>query len=337
MMKIAMSYFGENHTSLCYFARQLDVKYCVTNTGWRKGVYAPAKPWDMIVLREIKQLCNDFGMEWAVFEGVDFIDDVKLGTDKKDEAIKNFCTFLENLSAVGVKTVCYNWMPVWSWFRTRTHENARGGALSTGFHYDDVRDLPVSSGGRVTADQLWTNLEYFLKKVVPVAEKVKVQLAVHPDDPPVPVIAGIDRILITPDAMMKVCDLYPSEYNGITLCQGTFSSMNSDIPAEIRRFGKKGKLFFSHFRDVRGTPENFMEVFHDEGRTDMYEAMKAYYEIGYQGVSRPDHVPTMYGDDNSSPAYGINGNLFAVGYMRGLMESIEHERGIFKKETRIVT
>jgi mannonate dehydratase len=336
MMKIALSYFGENHTPLNYFARQLDIKYCVSNTSWLKGRFGPAAQWDLMTLREVKQLCNDFGMEWSVFEGVDFIDDVKLAdgskdNEKKDGAIKNFCTFLENLSYMGVKTVCYNWMPVWSWFRSRNNNTGRGGALVTAFRYDDVKDLPVSSVGQVTADRLWTNLEYFLKKVVPAAEKFKVQLAVHPDDPPVPVIAGIDRILITPDAMMKVCDLVPSEYNGITLCQGVFSSMNADVPAEIRRFGEKGKLFFSHFRDTCGTPDNFREVFHDEGRTDMYAAMKAYYEINYQGVSRPDHVPTMFGDDNSSPSYGINGNLFAIGYMKGLMESIEHEPGLFKK------
>ena len=108
--------------------------------------------------------------------------------------------------------------------------------------------------------------------------------------------------------------------------------MGEDVPDCIRRFGREGKLFFAHFRDIHGQPEEFVETFHHVGDTDMYEAMKAYYEIGYQGVMRPDHVPTMYGDDNSNPGYGINGNLFATGYMLGLMESIEKELKIKEKE-----
>ena len=145
------------------------------------------------------------------------------------------------------------------------------------------------------------------------------------DDPPVREIAGIERILITPDAMFEVTKLVQSEYNGIALCQGTFSAMGADVPAEIKRFGNAKKLFFSHFRDVQGTLTDFAECFHDEGNQDMYACMKAYYEVEYEGVARPDHIPTMYGDDNSRPAYGIVANLFAIGYMLGLKESIEHE------------
>lgn len=330
-MKIALSYMGGNHTPLNYFARQLGIRYCVSSTFFTPNIYPGAKAWDYMILRETKRRCNDFGMEFSVYEGVEFIDAAKLGTEGRDDAIAAFCTLLENLGHLGVDAVCYNWMPVWGWYRTRVHEEGRGGALVTGFHMDDVRDAPLSQAGTLSADQLWTNLEYFLKKVVPVAEKAKVKLAVHPDDPPVPELAGIQRILITPDAMMEVCKLVPSEYNGITLCQGTFSAMGADVPAEIRPFGKAGKLFFSHFRDVKGSPENFVECFHDEGQTDMVEAVKAYYDVGFEGVSRPDHVPTMYGDDNSSPSYGINGNLFALGYMKGIIETVEKERGIFQK------
>lgn len=327
MIKIALSYFGEAHAPLNHFARQLDVRHCVTNT-CGPGGYAPARPWDYLVLREAKQRCNDFGMEFSVYEGVDFIDEAKLGGEGRDEAVARFCALLENLGRLGVPVVCYNWMPVWGWFRSRVNEPGRGGALVTGFKASDVADAPLSAAGRLSADQLWTNLAWFLQRVVPVAEKCRVRLALHPDDPPVSEIGGIQRILTTPDAMMEVCALMDSEYNGIALCQGTFSTMNCDVPSEIRRFGKKGKLFFSHFRDIQGTPEDFVECFHDEGRTDMLEAMKAYYDIGYDGVSRPDHVPAMYGDNNASPSYGIYGNLFAVGYMRGLMEAVEKERGL---------
>ena len=330
-MKIAYSFYGEHHTPLKYFAKQLGIKYAVTMP--QGGKYTSlVPPWHYMSLRELKQEMEDFGMEWSVLEGVDFIDSAKLGLPDKDEAIARFCTLLENMGKLGIKTVCYNWMPVWGWFRTRVNVAAEGGASVTGFKMEDVKDCPPPACGPVSADALWTNLEYFLKKVVPVAEKYKVQLAVHPDDPPVSCIGGVDRILTSADAMYHVTKLVPSEYNGITMCQGTFASMGEDVPDCIRRFGREGKLFFAHFRDIHGQPEEFVETFHHVGDTDMYEAMKAYYEIGYQGVMRPDHVPTMYGDDNSNPGYGINGNLFATGYMLGLMESIEKELKIKEKE-----
>ncbi|MBA2518456.1 MAG: mannonate dehydratase, partial [Chloroflexia bacterium] len=106
-------------------------------------------------------------------------------------------------------------------------------------------------------------------------------------------------------------------------CQGTFSTMGADVPAEIRRFLDRGAIHFVHFRDVKGTPARFAETFHDLGQTDMYEAMKVYYDQGYRGLVRPDHVPTMAGEDNQAPGYQVLGRLYALGYMHGLGESVE--------------
>ena len=99
--------------------------------------------------------------------------------------------------------------------------------------------------------------------------------------------------------------------------------MGEDVPKWIHLFGEQGKLFFVHFRDVRGTRENFVETFHDDGQTDMYAAMKTYWDVGYSGPMRPDHAPTMEGEDNENPGYEVMGRLFAVGYMKGLIEAIE--------------
>ncbi len=325
-MKIAFSFFGPHHTPLKHFARQLDIHYAVATASSADPTLPDFVPaWHYMPLFKTKRELNDFGMEWSVLEGVDFIDAAKFGKSERDEAIAHFNVLLENMAKLGIKTVCYNWMPIWSWFRTKVNVHLPGGAVATGFDIRDIADCPVSDYGLLKADALWTNLEYFLKKVVPVAEKYQIQLAVHPDDPPVDSIGGIDRILTSADAMERVTKLVPSAYNGITLCQGTFATMGEDIPSSIRRFGKAGTLFFAHFRDVVGGRESFYETFHDKGKTDMYEAMKAYYEVDYQGVMRPDHVPTMYGDNNEQPAYGINGNLYAAGYMAGLIESIEKE------------
>jgi mannonate dehydratase len=97
--------------------------------------------------------------------------------------------------------------------------------------------------------------------------------------------------------------------------------MGEDIPSAIRYFGKRDKIFFVHFRDIRGNKWNFEETFHDEGITDMHEAMNAYYEVGFRGPIRPDHVPTMAGDNHDHPGYSVLGTLYAMGYIRGLMEA----------------
>src|SRR5829696_9749356 len=123
------------------------------------------------------------------------------------------------------------------------------------------------------------------------------------------------RILRTPEAMRRVIELVPSPYNGITMRQGTFATMGADIPAEIRAFADRGVLHFVQFRDVRGTPDRFVETFHDEGQTDMFAAMRAYADIGYHGPLRPDHVPTMHGEDNERPGYALLGRLYALGYI----------------------
>jgi mannonate dehydratase len=114
--------------------------------------------------------------------------------------------------------------------------------------------------------------------------------------------------------------------NGIALCQGNFTLMTDDLPEVIRHFGSQKKIFFVHFRDVRGTADHFEETFHDEGKTDMLACMRAYRDIGYEGVARPDHIPTMEGDHSGgSPGYTTIGRLFAIGYMVGLREAVYAE------------
>jgi mannonate dehydratase len=120
----------------------------------------------------------------------------------------------------------------------------------------------------------------------------------------------------------KLIDLVPSPVNGITLCQGNFALMTDDMPSVIRQFGRQGKIFFVHLRDVRGTPEKFEETFHDDGQTDMLASLRAYREVGFEGVCRPDHVPTMIGDSNEQAGYSSIGRLFAIGYIKGLRQAV---------------
>jgi len=143
----------------------------------------------------------------------------------------------------------------------------------------------------------------------------------HPDDPPIPVMCGLARIMNSVESFERLVSLVPSPNNAICFCQGTFAEMGVDIPATIRRLGSY--IRYVHFRDVIGSAENFVESFHDNGQTNMCGAMRAYHEIGFKGPMRPDHVPQLIGEEEGEPGYTMLGRLFAVGYMRGLIQAVQ--------------
>jgi mannonate dehydratase len=295
---------------------------------------APAPPdgpdgagWDYLPLLRMQQCFADRGLTLAVIEtGFPWLHRGKLGLPGADEEIARCQVLLRNLGAIGVPVVCWNFMAVFNWTRTSTTIPSRGGAQVTGYDHALMANAPYTEAGAVGDDQLWDNLARVMEAIVPVAVESGVKLALHPDDPPISPIRGMSRILRTPEAMERAINLVPSPANGVTFCQGTFSTMGAAIPAEIRRFGERGAIHFVHFRDVRGTPEHFVETFHDDGQTDMYEAMRTYADIGFEGPVRPDHVPTMAGEVNDTPGYQTVGRLFALGYIKGLAEAVEKER-----------
>ena len=307
-------------TPLWALSRQAGVTHAVGY--FRPEEALPDRPWELAPLRALKERFERAGLDLAVMECSPPMQKIRLGLPGRDEEIALFCTMLRNMGELGIPVLCYNFMAVFGWMRTATAIPARGGALVTGFSADALRGQPLTEYGEVPEARLWDNFEYFLHRVVPVAEKARVKLALHPDDPPLSPIRGIGRIMRTVEAFQRALDLVPSEYNGLTMCQGNFALMTDDLPGVIRHFGAQGKIFFIHFRDVRGTPEDFVETFHDLGQTDMLACMRAYQEIGFDGVLRPDHVPTLEGDANDDPCYSSIGRLLALGYITGLREAV---------------
>jgi mannonate dehydratase len=231
---------------------------------------------------------------------------------------------VRNAGEVGVEAICYDWMAGRRWARTRVDVPDRGGSLVTEFREED---LEGEADVDVSREELWENLESFLSEVVPVAEEAGVRLGLHPDDPPIESVGGVPRIATSVENYRRMLDLYDSPYNGVTLCQGNFAAMGADIPAVIREFGERDRISFVHFRDVEGEANAFRETWHDAGPTDLGACVDAYEEVGFEGVARPDHVPTMAGEDNTNPGYHMQGRLFAVGYMRGLMDRSEYGNG----------
>ncbi|SDF85887.1 mannonate dehydratase [Dyadobacter soli] len=322
-MKFCLAHFFGMDPNRIALSKQMNVLGAVGGINPQSVGLANVKNWEYEAVVAVRDFWAKHGITYRVIEGPPSLyEKTKLGLDGKDEEIATFIKFIQNLSKAGIDTVCYNWMPVISWARTKLDKPSRGGALVSTFDYEDVKDKPLTKYGDFTHETMWKNLEYFLKAVVPEAEKVGVKLALHPDDPPVDKIQGIPRIMTSANAFKRLIEIVPSESNGITLCQGTFATMGEDIPSVIKYFGSRKKIHFVHFRDVRGNKNNFEETFHDDGKTDMYEAMKTYYEVGFRGPMRPDHVPTVVGDSNEHAGYSNYGALFAIGYMRGLVESV---------------
>ena len=323
-MELGLAYFAGKDPLKISIAKQMGVEHVVTSV--RHVDKRVEDVYDYRNLLAMKKGFEDEGLKVSVIEGIGGLNDAKLGLPGKDAAIERFFVLLKNLDRLNIRTVCYNWMPIIEWFRSSNALKTRGGALVTGFDLRDVENAPETEYGAFSEETMWANLEYFLKAAVPVAEQHGIRLALHPDDPPVSPLFGISRILTSADNLQRALDIYPNEYNGLTFCQGCVSTMGEDVVAAIHRFGGQKKIFFVHFRDIHGTKERFQEAFHDDGITDMVAAMKAYYDVGFDGIARPDHVPTMAGEDKASPSYGLMGNLFAVGYIRGLMESVEKSR-----------
>lgn len=333
-MRLCLAYFWGIEQRKTALARQMDVLGAVGGINPAMAGLGSQKPWSREVIKGVKAVWKKEGLTLRVIEGPPSLGTkTKLGLSGRDEEISQFISLLKNLSLEGIDTVCYNWMPVISWARTVVDRPGRGGALVSGFDIEEVRDKPpIREYGELTHEGMWDNLQYFLDAVVPEAEKYQVKLALHPDDPPVDHIQGIPRIMTSTKAFERLLSMAPSYYNGITFCQGSFASMGDrnegvDIPAAIRYFGAKNSIHFVHFRDVKGHKHHFEETFHDEGKTDMFAAMRALHSIGFTGPIRPDHVPTMAGDSNDKPGYSTIGTLYAIGYIRGLMEGVGKSKG----------
>ena len=273
------------------------------------------------------------GLEWGVIENLSptLYDDIMFGTGERERQLDGVCRTIENIGRAGIPVLQYQWMLLGG-LRTEYSPTGRGGAryprfdakiaqhmaaasldwMGSGRHrYPHVPDRPLS------AEQVWDNLEWFLRHVVPVAESAGVKLAVHPDDAPVPEYLGVARILVDVDSLQRVINLVPSAHNGIGFCMGTMAG--ADVVAAIRRIGGQGKVFFAHFRNPRGQVPAFEEVFPDEGDIDMVAAVRAWQDVGFDGVIRIDHCPGVVGDNPRAD----RSFAFQVGYLRGLAHTLE--------------
>lgn len=262
-------------------------------------------------LQESVSRIRGLGLKVDVIERFVPHDKIVHGLPGREEQVANIKQLIRNMGECGIKVLCYNWMPSDDWTRTRTEVPDRGGALCTAFDVQEKGKLlagqTIQADAVVTpAAKLWETLRDFLREVLPVAEEAGVQLALHPDDPPLAVLHGKPQIIYDVDEIERVTKLVDSPANGVCFCQGTFASAGIDVPSAIRRLGKTIK--FVHSRNVAHEPveglpagSKFRETWQDNGDIDMVAAYQAYYDVlGRDSgvVVRPDHVPTLEGESN---------------------------------------
>lgn len=251
-------------------------------------------------------------------------DKLILGQASRDEQIENYHKTLRNMGEAGIPMLQYNWAlehgSTYANWRTSNSTPGRGNAKLVSFDYEEAKKVPVTELGVIEEEQLWENLFYFLKGVLPVAEEAGVRMAIHPADPQVPSLAGIARILRSVESYDRLFDGVPSKASTMTFCLGCFSQFlePEQVYGAIRHFGRAGKIGHVHFRNVRGTAEKFEEVYPDEGKLDMLEALRTLKEVGFDLYLNADHTPHGVGDTD----WGHRGKAYAIGYIKGLLHQL---------------
>ena len=287
-------------------------------------------PWRFETLSSIVSGLASAGLRVVGLEGDPFDMSPIKECGEREEALARYRELLESMGRLGIRLLCYNFMPGTGWARTGVRLG-RGGAKATYFSWSEYltqRHRDTEGDLVLNADQVWDNYERFIKSVMPTAEKCGIRMGLHPDDPCLPSLGGYARIFGSVEAYDRAYALYPSPSNAVTFCQANFKLMGVDLDATARHFGDR--IAFIHVRDVEGDKTDFTELFHDQGTTDQFALMRTYRSLGLDVPVRGDHVPEMEGDrlldENCIPGYFTMGRLFANGYLKALLQGTEVRR-----------
>jgi mannonate dehydratase len=297
--------------------------------------------WTFEGLRDLKAMVESEGMVLEALENFapEHWYDVLLDGPRRAEQMEHLKRILRDMGRLGIPVMGYNFSIAGVWGRT-TGPFARGGAVSVG--YEDPEQTPIPNGmvwnmvydpehydpehpkgtvGPVSAEEIWRRFSGFLEEILPVAEEAGVKLALHPDDPPMPVLREAARLVHTPDGYQRVLDLSSSPMNTMEFCIGTLSEIpGGDIYDMVDRYSRTGRIAYIHFRNVRGKVPHYHETFVDEGDTDMVQALRILHRNGYDGVLIPDHTPLI---ECGAPWHA--GMAYAMGYMKAAIGIIEAE------------
>ena len=342
-MKMTFRWYGESDPVKLEYIRQIPGMYGIVSAIYDVPV---GEVWPVEKLQALRDRIERAGLKFEVVESVPTHEDIKLGRPSRDRLIANFQQNIRNCAAVGIKVICYNFMPVFDWTRTEMAKELPDGSTTLSFDAAEVAKIDPEKGislpgwdasykpeelkalleayKSVDEQKLWANLEYFLKAIIPVAEEVGVKMAMHPDDPPRPIF-GLPRIMKNRDDYARLLDVVDSPSNGITLCSGSLGAdLCNSVESMVREFGAKKRIHFGHLRNVKVEADgSFYESTHRscDGSLDMAAIVKAYYDTGFDGYWRPDHGRMIWGE-TGKPGYGLFDRALGAVYLNGLWEAV---------------
>ena len=352
-MKMSFRWYGkENETFPLEYVRQIPGMHGIVGALFDIPV---GEVWPLDKIFALKHEVESVGLALETIESVNVHEDIKMGLPSRDRYIENYIQTLRHLSQAGIHVVCYNFMPVFDWTRTELSKALPDGSLTMSYDERVLRTLTpetlaehMKNGAKgfkltgweperlkalqlllekyrdIDENTLFANLGYFLQAIIPTAEACGIKMAIHPDDPPWSVF-GLPRITTSKANLERIVKLADSPCNGLTLCSGSLGANGeNDIPEIIRHFGKMGRVHFGHVRNIKiHEPGVFDESSHksSDGSLNLYNIMKAYWDIGFTGPIRPDHGRMIWGE-TGRPGYGLYDRGLGIMYLHGLWDAI---------------
>lgn len=341
-MKLTFRHFNKTDPIPLEYVSQIPNMYSIVTAVYE---VKPGEVWPMKSLLEIKKNANKHNLKMEVIESIPVHEDIKLGKSTRDKYIANYIENIKRCAKVGVKCVCYNFMPVFDWLRTDMKHINKDGSNSLSYSYEDFKKIDpkhlhlpgwdesysqkelkslLNEYKKVSHEDLFNNLVYFLKKIIPVCEKCDVNMAIHPDDPPWDVF-NLPRIISTEKDLDKLFKAVPSKRNGITLCTGSFGAgRKNNLIHMADKYSKQGRVHFLHARNISyvGNKDSFVESGHAEGSLPLIKIIKVLVKNGFDGYVRPDHGRNIWGENNK-PGYGLFDRALGAAYLNGIFKTIE--------------
>ena len=344
-MKMSFRWYGESDPVSLQYIRQIPNMHSVVS-----AVYdvKPGELWPRESIEKIKKLSEENGLVFDVVESIPVHENIKLGADNADELTDVYCQNIERCAEYGVKCITYNFMPVFDWTRTQLNKKAPDGSTSLVMYMDQLKDLDplrediklpgwdasytqdevrdlINAYSELGEEGLWKNLERFLEKVIPTAERCGVRMAIHPDDPPYPIF-GLPRIITNEENIDRMLAMVDSQANSLCLCTGSLGSGGfNDVEKLVRKYSAMDRVAFMHIRQVKLLDDgSFEECGHlsKNGSMDMYRIVKALTDTGFDGYVRPDHGRMIWGE-TGKPGYGLYDRALGAMYINGLFEACE--------------
>lgn len=344
-MKLSFRWYGTDDAVKLQYIRQIPSMYSIVTAVYDVAV---GEKWSMDSIVKLKNEVEAVGLKFDVIESVPVHEDIKLGLPTRKKYIDNYKENIRNLSKAGVKVICYNFMPVFDWTRTQLDKVLDDGSTALVYYIDQLKKMDPLKGelslpgwdssytkdqlaevfekySKVDEEVLWSNLEYFLKEIIPVAEECDVKMAIHPDDPPYNIF-GLPRIITNEKNLDRFLKLVDNKYNGLTFCTGSLGCASfNNIVKMVDKYSSEGRIHFMHVRNVKLFEDgSFEESAHYSscGSLDIVEIMKVLHKNKYDGYLRPDHGRMIWGE-TGRPGYGLYDRALGAMYIAGIWETLE--------------